>query len=258
QKQAARMEYLRDNAESTKAAHRRRIERRAARRARVGTILAGWGQSTWEGAKQTAINAREARTERRAWRENTHRQPGDDTPELSRTESGTEGADPEASLSEHQRDVVARRRASWTNGDLASGQMTQQDWESLPVPVRDRLVAEAAEYGYVTRQAHPDGSITEVRTSDTQQDPRYGRLRITTTSEGGTRIQSGQGITGNSDIYGIADDSATWTGTDRYGRDIQTGRGESRDVTAPGGAPSVVHPNNLIGSRSHSPERDVV
>src|SRR5699024_878847 len=63
---------------------------------------------------------------------------------------------------------------------------------------------------------------------------------------------------GNSDIYGIADDSATWTGTDRYGRDIQTGRGESRDVTAPGGAPSVVHPNNLIGSRSHSPERDVV
>src|SRR5699024_3530948 len=283
QKQAARMEYLRDNAESTKAAHRKRIERRAARRARVGTILAGWGQSTWEGSKNAAVQAREARIERKAWRETTHRQPGTDTPVLSRTKSGAEGAvapvipisassegsdvpraespagsDPEASLSEHQRDVVARRRASWTNGDLASGQMTQLEWESLPVPVRDRLVAEAAEYGDVTRQAHPDGSTTEVRTSDTQQDPRYGRLRITTTSEGGTRIQSGQGITGNSDIYGIADDSATWTGTDRYGRDIQTGRGESRDVTAPGGAPSVVHPNNLIGSRSHSPERDVV
>src|SRR5699024_9654222 len=226
-----------------------------------------WGESTWEGTKQAAITAREARTERKAWKQNAHRQAGDDPPEHSDDEgevapviplatSGTAASDPEASLSEQQRNLVARRRASWTNGDLASGQMTGQEWESLPSVIRDRLVAEAAEHGYGTRQAHPDGSTTEVRTSDTQQDPRYGRLRITTTRDGGTRIQSGHGIDGNSDICGIADDSSTWTGTDRYVRDIQTGRGESRDVTEPGGTPSMVHPNNLIGP--HSPERDVV
>lgn len=239
QKQAAKMEYLRDNAETTKAAHRRRIERRAERRAKVGTILAGWGESTWEGTKNAAVQAREARTERKAWKQNAQ-----------------SGDGPGPSLSAEQQALVDRWRSALESGRLQDATMTRSDWDSLPEPTRDTLIHEAWDAGHMAVDQAEDGSTTPERGDDPRRDPRYGRLRITTASDGSTRTQSGRDVEGNSNIYGVAADPSTWTGTDRYGRDIQTGRGESLDVTEPGGAPSVVHDDDLTGPSS--PERGAV
>jgi len=274
QKQAARMEYLRDNAETTKAAHRKRIERRAARRAQLGTILAGWGESTWEGTKNAAVQAREARTERKAWKQNARHQAGDTTsgttdtaapvpPPRTRQSSSTATVDTDAPrrvldpvLSGTQQQLVDQWRNALSSGRLHDATMAREDWDSLPEPMRDTLIHEAWDAGHMAVNQAEDGSTTPERGDDPRRDPRYGRLRITTDSDGSTRTQSGRDVEGNSNIYGVAIDPSTWTGTDRYGRDIQTGRGESRDVTEPGGPQSVVHDDDLTGTAS--PEREAV
>src|SRR5699024_2426926 len=235
-----------------------------------GTILAGWGESTWESTKNAAHSARESRAEKKAWKENTHRVPGEDTPEKPRkrhTDSASsadsdgdsagpapvvpltdQAADPE--LTSDQQEAVERFRAALRNGDAASANLTGEEWTGLPEEMRQTLIDEAGQVGIRMREYDQEGNTARRSVSAPQHDPEYGRLEITDNGEGGIRIRSGPGITGNSNIHGISGDPSTWTGTDRYGRDIQTGRGESRDVTGPDGIPSVVHDSDIGGGES--------
>lgn len=77
QKHEAKMEHLRDNGRGNVDKHKKKLERRAARREQVGTRLAEMGNSSWEATKQAAVDARDARAERKAWKENDRRDAGD-------------------------------------------------------------------------------------------------------------------------------------------------------------------------------------
>lgn len=62
-----------------------------------------------------------------------------------------------------------------------------------------------------------------------------------------------------SQVRGDPNDPSTWRGVDRYGRDIQTGRGTSTDVTKPGGPTSVLHDDDTyLLDENVSPERRIV
>lgn len=99
-------------------------------------------------------------------------------------------------------------------------------------------------------EAQPHGPQ---RDTEHATDPRSGVLTFTETDTGLTVTAA---PTGNSTISGIPEDPSTWTGTDRYGRDIQSGIGE---VTAPDGASGVRHDTDREGLGSTvSPERKAV
>ena len=60
-------------------------------------------------------------------------------------------------------------------------------------------------------------------------------------------------------MSGDHNDPSTWCGTDRYGRDIQTGRGERREVTSSDGTVGVIHDDDTyLTGGDVSPERRVV
>ncbi|TDX84966.1 hypothetical protein [Amycolatopsis arida] len=92
QKHQARMEFLRDHSREIVDRHKRRLEKRAARRDRIGATVAGWGNSSWEAAKHAAEQAREAHLERLAWKENERRSADpDDVPDTAQLDTDPTG-----------------------------------------------------------------------------------------------------------------------------------------------------------------------
>lgn len=65
QKQAARMELLRDNGPANVAKYKARLERRAKRWDKINKTVAGWGAASWEAAKKAAAKPNDALDE--AW-----------------------------------------------------------------------------------------------------------------------------------------------------------------------------------------------
>lgn len=162
-------------------------------------------------------------------------------------------------LSPEQQALVDRWRSELanSNGQPTFGWFSTEEWYSLPEWARNQMIDEARDAGYAITPRTDSGQIAEV--GDSRMDPRYGWIRITETSDGQVKIQTGHDVEGNTNIYGNVLDPSTWQGTDRHGRDIQTGIGPSRDATKPGGIPSVVHNTDLDGiARDTSPERKAV
>ncbi|GAA0645686.1 hypothetical protein GCM10010174_80880 [Kutzneria viridogrisea] len=92
QKHTARMEFLRDNGRDNVNRHKAKLARRAQRWDAIGSTVAGWGQDSWEAAKNAAAQAKDARDERKAWKKNE--QMGEVLLDADLTPQDLEAADP--------------------------------------------------------------------------------------------------------------------------------------------------------------------
>ncbi len=178
QKHQADMEHLRDHGRDNVAKRKNKLERRTQRRDTINTRLAGWGETSWEAAKQAAESARnkhhEHKTEKEAWRENTRRdtdEPAvDNVPSTPDTATGqkatvlpfhpTSDDDPQQRTSPEADEaaLVARWRDAVASGESNPDVLTAEEWNSLPSATRDQLIAETQTAGFSTIEHKSDAT----------------------------------------------------------------------------------------------------
>lgn len=177
---------------------------------------------------------------------------------------------PEAVAKHKQR--LQRRAQRWEaiNSRVAGwGASSWSAAKQATEPVRERR-REAQAWRENARRDQGDQSDTDSLDTegadilpfpDSRQDEQVLAFASRPRGDGTAEITVSTGEDGDSNITGDPRDPSTWRGTDRYGRDIQTGIGPSREVSRPGEGfeSSVITDSDteLVGS-AVSPERHIV
>lgn len=190
-KHRADMEFLAERAPQMTAKRLARKRRNAARYETAAQTVADKAGVLWGKTRDAAEQARERRTESRAWRENERRDQQD-------SDTGLDIVDDDGDLDEPPVQPEARVDPDTPLADVVE----------FPRPPADQ-------------DQPPDPALGE-------EEPRpYLDFLVTPRDDGQLDIEvtPTDNPTGRARIHGDPADPDSWTGTDRFGRDIQTGKG---------------------------------